>query len=76
MADAKEDIKIKVTKKHAKKVVNNGGPMRFVLFTAWIGALVYFVGQVDGFWNIVVAFLKACVWPAYLLYHLLQVLHV
>lgn len=52
------------------------GPAGFVLFTAWVGALFYFVGQVDGFWNIIVAFLQACVWPAYLLYHVLTVLRV
>lgn len=57
------------------KVVNQG-PMGFVLFVAWIGAVVYFVGQVDGFWNIILAFLKACVWPAYVLYHVLVLMHV
>ncbi|MCA9334292.1 hypothetical protein KC963_04550 [Candidatus Saccharibacteria bacterium] len=55
------------------KVVNESG-MGYVLVVAWIGAVVYFVGQVDGFWNVILAVLKACVWPAYLLYHLLQVL--
>jgi hypothetical protein len=61
--------------KNTKTVVDNG-PMGYVLFMAWVGALVYFIGQVDGFWNIIVAFLQACVWPAYLLYHVLQVLGV
>jgi len=56
------------------KVVNQG-PAGFVFFVAWIGAIVYFVGQVDGFWNIILAFLKACVWPAYVLYHVLVLLH-
>lgn len=37
--------------KHTKAAVDNG-PMGFVLFTAWIGAVVYFVGKVDGFLNI------------------------
>jgi len=59
--------------KKTKTVVDNG-PMGFVLFMAWVGALVYFVGQVDGFWNIIVAFLQACVWPAYVLYHVLGLL--
>lgn len=54
----------------------SNGPIGFTLLAAWVGAVVYFVGQVDGFWNIILAFLKACVWPAYLLYHLLMVLHV
>ncbi len=58
------------------KVIEKSGPTGFVFFVAWIGALVYFVGQVDGFWNIIVAFLKACVWPAYVLYHVLALLRV
>ncbi len=53
------------------KVVNESG-LGFVLCMGWVGALVYFVGKVDGFWNIVLAFLKACVWPAYVVYHVLQ----
>lgn len=55
------------------KVVNESG-LGYVLFMSWIGAVVYFVGRVDGFWNVIVAFLKACVWPAYVLYHVLQLL--
>lgn len=56
------------------KVINQG-PAGFVFFVAWVGALVYFIGRVDGFWNIVLAFLKACVWPAYVLYHVLLSMH-
>jgi len=37
-------------------------------FLAMIGAAVYFVQQVSGFWPTVLAILKAFVWPAYLLY--------
>jgi hypothetical protein len=61
--------------KHTKTVVDNG-PLGFVLFTAWVGALVYFVDKANGFWNVIVAFFQACVWPAYLLYHVLQALKV
>ena len=57
------------------KIVNKGGPAGFVFFAAWVGALVYFVGRVDGFWNIILAFLKACVWPAFAIYHILLLLH-
>lgn len=45
--------------------------MGFVLFTSFIGAAVYFVNQVDGFWNIIAALLKAIVWPAILVYNVL-----
>jgi len=59
------------------KVINKGGgPFGWIFFTAWIGALVYFVGKVDGFWNIVLAFLKSIVWPAYVLHHVLALLKV
>jgi hypothetical protein len=48
------------------------GALGFTLFTAFMGAAVYFVNQVDGFWNIILAVLKAAVWPAILIYNLLQ----
>ncbi len=70
-------VKIKEKDKSVSvKVIDKGGPTGFVFFVAWFGAAVYFVNQVDGFWNVILALLKACVWPAYLLYHLLQVLKV
>lgn len=62
------------SEKNFIKVVKDDGSLGFVLFMAWAGAVVYFVGQVDGFWNIVVAFLKACVWPAFLVYQGLEAL--
>lgn len=50
-------------------------PWGYVLFVAWIGAVVYFVQQTDGaFWPVVLAFLKACVWPALVMFHLLGLL--
>ena len=36
-----------------------------------IGAAVYYLHTTTGFWPSVVALLKALVWPAYLVYHLL-----
>lgn len=58
------------------KVVNKGGPIGFVLFVAWFGALVYFVQQSEGFWGFILAFLKACVWPAFVLHRALDLLHI
>ncbi len=58
------------------KVIDKGGPTGFVLFVAWFGALIYFTQQATGLWELFLAFLKACVWPAYLLYHLMQTLGV
>ena len=56
------------------KVVNQG-PTGYIFFVAWIGALFYFVSQVDGFWNIIVAILKSFVWPALVMYRVLEFLH-
>ena len=40
-----------------------------------IGVAIYYIQQVHGFWPAIVAILKAIVWPAYLLYHVFQMLH-
>jgi hypothetical protein len=38
----------------------------------FIGAVVYYFQQADGFWEFVLGFLQAIVWPAFLVYELLQ----
>lgn len=43
-----------------------------VYFFGGIGALVYYISVADGFWEIVLAFLKSIVWPALLTYDLLK----
>lgn len=48
------------------------GAAGFTLFLTFVGAAVYFVNQVDGFWNIIAAVFKAIVWPAILIYNVLQ----
>lgn len=63
-----------MAKENTIKVINKGGPMGFVLFAAWIGAVVYFVQQSAGFGEFVVAFLKACVWPAFVMHRVLELL--
>lgn len=37
-----------------------------------IGALIYFIQAANGFWEILLAFLQAIVWPAYIVYKLLE----
>jgi hypothetical protein len=54
------------------KVMNEGGPTGFVFFLAFIGAAVYFVQQSEGFWGFILALLKAAVWPAIVLYQVLE----
>ena len=57
------------------KVINqSGGPMGFVLFVAWFGALTYFIQHAQGFWEVVLAFLQACVWPGIVLYRVLELI--
>jgi len=58
-----------------RRAVNNGGA-GLVWFLGFIGALVYYIHFHSGtFWLVVLAVLKAIVWPAFVVYHVLQ-LHV
>lgn len=54
------------------KIINKQGPASYIFFMAFVGALVYFVQQAHGFGAVLLALLKACVWPAYLVFHVLQ----
>jgi len=55
------------------KVINQAGPTGFVFFLAFIGAAIYFVSHSSGgFWAVILALLKACVWPVFVMYHVLQ----
>lgn len=64
-----------VKKDRATQVIYDQGPLGWVFFMAWIGAVVYFVPLNPGFWGFFVAIFKAAVWPAYVLYHVLGLLH-
>jgi len=55
------------------KVVKQGGG-NAVYGLGLIGALIYYIQAADGFWMGVVGILKALVWPAFLVYHLLKAL--
>jgi len=48
---------------------NTGG---FIWFLGFIGAFIYYLEQVDNFGAGIVAFLKAIVWPAFLVYKMLS----
>ncbi len=58
------------------KAINKGGPLGFILFVAWTGALVYFVQRSTGFGGFLLAVLRSFVWPAYVLHHVLVLLKV
>ncbi|MCU1597073.1 MAG: hypothetical protein QOK08_1760 [Actinomycetota bacterium] len=52
------------------------GPWGFIFLVAYVGAAVYFVSASDGsFWGVIFGLLQAIVWPAYAVFHLLQVIH-
>jgi hypothetical protein len=62
-------IDVKVADKGNRSKARGAGGIWFLGF---IGALVYYVHTHSGtFWLVLVAIMKAVVWPAFLVYHLL-----
>lgn len=61
-------------KKTTQAINQGGGPIGFVLFVAWIGALVYFVQNSVGFGGFVVGVLQSFVWPALVMHRVLELL--
>lgn len=49
------------------KVIHKGAPAG-AAFLTFIGAAVYFVQQANGLGEVIVAILKACVWPAFFIH--------
>ena len=58
------------TKTKKGKSMSGGGVGAFYCL-GFIGAVVYYIQQTDTFWEIVLAVLKAVVWPAFMVYDLL-----
>lgn len=52
-----------MSKKSAKSMHQGG--IAGAGFLTFIGAAVYFVDQANGLGEVIVALLKACVWPAF-----------
>ena len=52
--------------------IHESGPAGAVYGLGFIGAVVYFIGHAASFWGGVLGFLKAIVWPAFLVYELLN----
>ena len=44
-------------------------------FIGFIGAAIFYLSRADGFWMGVLGFLKACVWPAMIVYRALTALY-
>jgi amino acid permease len=55
-----------------KKDMNQSGPAGAIYGLGFIGAVVYFIVHATSFWMGVLGFLKALVWPAFLVYGLLK----
>jgi hypothetical protein len=59
------------------KIINKGGgPFGGAYFLTFIGAAVYFVQNSVGFWGFILALLKAAVWPAFVIYEVLDLLNI
>ncbi len=58
--------------KNQTKHLSDGRPISCTYFLGMIGAAIYFISKATGFWVGVLGFLKALVWPAFLVYELLQ----
>jgi hypothetical protein len=64
-------------KEMAERKIHDGGPAGAIPAGAiyglgFIGAAVYFIGEATTVWMGVLGFLKALVWPAFLVYGLLK----
>ncbi len=54
--------------------MNHGGVSSAVYGLGFIGALVYYIQHAATFWAGVLGFFKALVWPAFLIYKVLELL--
>ncbi|HDS46083.1 MAG TPA: hypothetical protein ENN68_08385 [Methanomicrobia archaeon] len=57
---------------HKEQKMQGSGPAGAFYFLGFIGAAVHFIGTATTFWMGVLGFLKAIVWPAFLVYGLLN----
>ncbi len=55
-----------------KKEFSQHGPHSAVYGLGLIGAAIYYISNAVGFWAGFVGFLKALVWPAFLVYEALK----
>jgi len=55
-----------------KKEIGKVAPSSAVYGLGFIGAAVYFIGHATGFLMGVIGFLKALVWPAFMVYELFK----
>jgi hypothetical protein len=49
-----------------------GGTSGCIYGLAFVGALIYYIQHAETFWQGILGFLKALIWPAMLIYKLLE----
>jgi hypothetical protein len=54
--------------------MHNKGALTGAYGLTVVGAIVYFIKTSVGFWGGVLGFLKGCVWPAFVVYKVLELL--
>lgn len=69
--DGMENCK-QMCKTNTKNSSTSHGTAGALYFVGFIGALVYWMQAAVGFGAVVTGFLKALVWPAYIVYKLLE----
>lgn len=57
-----------------KNGMNSGGMLGGAYFLTIVGAAVYFIQHAATFWGGVLGLLKALVWPAFVIYKVLEIL--
>jgi hypothetical protein len=57
----------KMSKKASRVNIKTGGSGGFY-FLGFLGSAIYFIGHSNDFWSGVLGFLKAIVWPVFLVY--------
>ena len=68
-------MKKKIKKQKIQKCnINHHGCASGGYFLGFLGAAIYYISTSTGFWNGVLGFLKAIVWPAFLVFELLKFL--
>ena len=58
----------------SSKVCSRDGCGGFAYFLGFLGSAIYYIQTADGFWLGVLGFLKALIWPLFLVYELLKFL--
>ncbi|MDR3666503.1 MAG: hypothetical protein P4L35_06655 [Ignavibacteriaceae bacterium] len=59
---------------HHERGKNNGNIAGGIYGLAFIGALIYFISHAATFWLGVLGVIKALLWPAFLIYYVLEFL--